>query len=281
MGLVEDHGLDVRQELEEAAFLHGEVCEQEMVVDDHEVGFLGPAPGIDHVTVRILRAVLSQAVVGRRRHERPDRRILGHGSQLGAVTAIGVMAPFANLGEVAGERRREFVELVEPVQAQVVGAAFEERRCDGPADGHADQGQISMIKLVLQGLGPGADDGLAAAHQGGQQVGEGLSRACAGLDDELVRGRDGLRHGLRHPHLAGAGLESRQQLFQGAPVAEKFRQAGHERQITRLRTALGIALTGITPQFTRGQASENTGCIRRYSRYNAAPSVPPSPAQAR
>ena len=70
-----------------------------------------------------------------------------------------------------------------------------------------------MVKLVLQRLGSGADDRLATAQQGRNQVGEGLSGPGPGLDHQLTRTLNGLGDGFRHPALAGTRLESGQQVF--------------------------------------------------------------------
>ena len=96
------------------------------------------------------------------------------------------------------------------MQAQVVRAAFEQCRRDGPADGFADQWQVAVIQLVLKRFGARADDGLAAAQQGRQQVREGLARTGTGFDHEFVRIRDGFGDGFGHPRLARARLETRQ-----------------------------------------------------------------------
>jgi hypothetical protein len=132
--------------------------------------------------------MLTQTVVARRGHQGPDRRILRHGGQLGAVAAVGVVPPLANLGEIANEGRRNIFELIEPMQAQVVGAAFQERRADGPAYRFADQRQVPVIELVLKRLGSGADDGLAATHQGGQQVRESLAATASAIHAWPARG---------------------------------------------------------------------------------------------
>jgi hypothetical protein len=43
------------------------------------------------------------------------------------------------------------------------------------------RGQVAVEELVLQGLGAGGDDDLAAGQQRRHQVGEGLAGAGAGL----------------------------------------------------------------------------------------------------
>ena len=52
--LVEDDGLRARQQIAEALLLEREIREQQMVIHDHDVGRLGVAPRLEHMTVREL-----------------------------------------------------------------------------------------------------------------------------------------------------------------------------------------------------------------------------------
>ena len=70
--LVENDRLGPGQELHEALLLHGQVGEQQVMIDDHEIGFLGAPPRADDVTIGIGGAFLPEAVVSRGRHEWPD-----------------------------------------------------------------------------------------------------------------------------------------------------------------------------------------------------------------
>ncbi len=114
------------------------------------------------------------------------------------------------------------------MQAKVIGAAFQQGRRHRPADSLADQWQVAVIQLVLQRLGAGRNDGLAAANERRQQVRKGLARAGTRLDDELGVSVERVRHRLCHPRLSGARLKSGQQGLQGAVRAEEFCEILHK-----------------------------------------------------
>ena len=61
--LVEDHGFRARQQLAEAFVLQREVGEQQVMIDDHDVGGLRLAPGRDDVASRIGRTSRAEAVL--------------------------------------------------------------------------------------------------------------------------------------------------------------------------------------------------------------------------
>ena len=62
-------------------------------------------------------------------------------------------------------------------------------------------GRSRVEELVLQGLGAGGNDHLAAREQRRHQVGEGLAGAGAGLGDQHAIAGDGRRDALRHLEL--------------------------------------------------------------------------------
>ena len=70
--LVDDDGLGSRQEFNEALLLHREVGQQQVMIDDDEVGLLGRLARLDNVAPRILRTMLPETIVGppfqQRRH---------------------------------------------------------------------------------------------------------------------------------------------------------------------------------------------------------------------
>ena len=91
-----------------------------------------------------------------------------------------------------------------------------------------------MIQLILQRFGSRTDDGLATAHQCGNQVGEGLAGSCARLDNQFVAICDGFRDRFGHPPLSRSRHETGQQRFEWAFIAEEFGQSFHGPKITRL-----------------------------------------------
>ena len=232
MCLVQDDRLGVGQELDEPLLLHRQVGQQQVMVDDDQVRLLCRTARLDNMTLRVLGTLLPQAVVHGRSDQRPDRGILRDLDQFGAVTALRSMAPLADVIEIIAKRWRNIGDLRESMQAEIIGTALQQRRFNRSADCLADQRQIAMVELILQRFGAGADDRLATAQQGRQQISEGLARAGARLNDELVTVGDGLGNGLRHPCLSGARLEAGQQRLQGAVLTKKFLEIRHGRKIT-------------------------------------------------
>ena len=84
-----------------------------------------------------------------------------------------------------------------------------------------------MIKLVLQRLGPGRDDGLAAALQSRQQVSKRFTRAGARFDHQLTGRRQRVGNCFSHPRLALARLKTGQSCFQGTVGTEKLSEIVH------------------------------------------------------
>ena len=85
--LVEDHGVAGRQELAHAFLAQHHVGKEEMVVDHHDVGGERVSPRAHHEAVAVVGAALPEAVVARRAGLRPDRRVLGHFGEVGAIAA--------------------------------------------------------------------------------------------------------------------------------------------------------------------------------------------------
>ena len=76
--------------------------------------------------------------------------------------------------------------LVQPVAAQVAGAALEQRHAHRHAQRVAQARQVAQEELVLQALGGGADQRTPARQQQRHQVGEGLADAGAGLGHQRL-----------------------------------------------------------------------------------------------
>lgn len=65
VGLIHDHGIGPGQELGESLLAQGQVRQQEMMIDDHQLRGLGLATRTHEMAGLNLRAPLAQAVVGR------------------------------------------------------------------------------------------------------------------------------------------------------------------------------------------------------------------------
>src|SRR5690606_24122854 len=147
---------------------------------------------------------------------------------------------------------------LEPVEAEIVRPALEQRGADGPADRLADERQVAMIELVLQRARAGGDDGTATAVQRGDQVREGFPGTGARFDHEraAVLERAGDRGG--HRALPGARLEAREPLFQRAFGAEEMLEVLHPATIPRANGANAGRYAGV-----RGFFEGRTGTGRR------------------
>jgi hypothetical protein len=71
------------------------------------------------------------------------------------------------------------------VTAEVVGAAFHVADTQTSKE-RFKEGEVAEVELVLKGLGTGRYDHALAGAQGGQEIGQRLAGAGAGLDDEVA-----------------------------------------------------------------------------------------------
>ena len=71
--LIEDDGIGGSENVTESILLQRQVGQQEVVIDDDNVRVERLAPRNSNMTTRELRAVLTETVLTRRGHARPDR----------------------------------------------------------------------------------------------------------------------------------------------------------------------------------------------------------------
>jgi len=88
VSLIEDYGVGAAEQVAEAVLLQCQVGEQQVMIDDDDVGLEGLAPRRHHVTARDLRAAHRKAALARRGHLRPDRVCVGEAAHLGEVAAL-------------------------------------------------------------------------------------------------------------------------------------------------------------------------------------------------
>ncbi len=93
---VEDRRIHRRQQLGHSAVAQGHVGEEQVVVDDHQVGRHGLAPGLHDVAGPVLRALGTQAVLPRRCNQRDDGRPIIQTFHLCQVAAAGGLRPLAH-----------------------------------------------------------------------------------------------------------------------------------------------------------------------------------------
>ena len=131
--LVEHRRIDGRQQLGDAAVAQRHVGEEQVVVDDHQVGRHRVAPRLHHVAVAVSRAIGAEAVVARRRDQRDHRRAVVEAVDLGQVAGAWWPAAQCSMRASARTAKRSgnaasARACCEPVQAQVAGAAFQQRQ---------------------------------------------------------------------------------------------------------------------------------------------------------
>ena len=183
------------------------------------------------------RTFAAQAVVGGRTHLRPNRAVLGNAGQLGQVAALGLAGPGQDAlempgGVAAGEGLG--LGLLQAELAQVIGAAFQQRRMHRRAERLLDARQVAVVQLFLQGLGAGGDDHPLARQQRRHQVSEGLAGAGAGFGDQHRAVFDGFGDFGRQLLLALAEREALESARQHAVGRQRVRAGvdqlgGHRR----------------------------------------------------
>jgi len=224
---VEDHGFGAGQQLAEALVLQGEVGEQQVVVDHHDVRGLRFAARGDDVAARVRGAGRAEAVLARRSDRRAGRVRIAQRFHLRQVAGRRFPRPSADAGDRAFRRRLEARQLrhgfreFQAMQAQVVGAALEERDARGPAERVRHRRQVPVEQLVLERARAGRDDRLLAGEQRRHQVGEGLAGARPGLDREHAPGFERFADPICHELLLAARLEALDDARERAVRAEQ------------------------------------------------------------
>ena len=208
---VEDHRVARRQELGNAFVAQHHVGKKEMMVDHHDVGGERVAARTHHEAIAVVRATLAEAVVARRGGVRPDRRILRHVGEIGAIAGGGAGGEALDAPQLARLLARGDAgcgAAPQAVEADVVGATLEQRGARARGQRLAHRRQVAIEELVLQRLGAGRDDDFAAGKQRGNQVRERLPGAGARLGDQHLGALDRLVDRLRHLELLRPPLEA-------------------------------------------------------------------------
>jgi len=227
VSFVEDHRIGRAQQIAETVFLEREVGEQQMVIDDDDIGIDGLAARVDHVALADVGAAGAEAVVTRGGDLRPQRVRIAHVRHFGKIAGPGDSRPALDAGQRAIARAGEAflaTHLLQPVAAQIVRAALEQCDPRRDADGGGDQWQVFVEQLVLQGARARGDEHPLAGKQRGNQVSERLAGSRARLDHErravFQRQRDAAGHG----QLRTARREIRQRAGQRPARSEYFVQ---------------------------------------------------------
>jgi hypothetical protein len=222
--LVEDHRIARGQQLSQAFVAQGHVGEEQVMVDDDDVGVERVLARLHHEAFAMECAVAAEAVLARRRHHRPYPGVFGDVGELGAVAPFACPREGDDLRQVArvvARRQPSFAcGALEVVMADVVRASLEQRDADRDGERVADQRQVALEELILQRLGAGRYDDLAAVEQRRNEIRERLAGAGARFRDQRQALSDRARDGLRHCELLWPEPETGQRARERAAVAE-------------------------------------------------------------
>ena len=151
---VQDDGIVLGQQAAAGA-PHGQIAEEQGVVDDQDLGVVDPAPSQEIEAIFVLRTVAPHAIAAvagdfvpdlidrleRKIAQRPVRRLLGPRADLAQLLKILVRC---EQGAGTGQRR------LQASQADVVAAAFDQHRAELARDHAVQQRQILVQQLLLQ-----------------------------------------------------------------------------------------------------------------------------------
>jgi len=199
-----------------------------MVIDHHQVGRHRLAPRLHDEAVLVVRAILAEAIFAGRGSVVPDRRVFRDFQAFRLVAALRHLGEDRDAARVGGILASQETAVgqraFEMVGTDVIGPPLEQGDPDRRLQGIAHHRQVLVEQLVLQGLGAGGNDHLAARAQRRHQVGEGLAGAGSCLGDEDRTTVDGGGDALGHVELLVAHAIAADRLRQRAVGREDFRE---------------------------------------------------------
>ena len=233
MGFVEDDrgslGQDAGVGRAGGLLLDGEVGEEEVMVDDDDVGLEGAAAHLGDEAAAVVGAGGAEAGVAACIELVPQSARLGEFGKLGAVAGLGGLFPLGDLAILVdlfqSRQNRLIAQRDELVAAKVVGAAFHVADLQ-VAEQRFEKRHVTEEELVLQSLGSRGDDDALAGAQSGEQVGEGFAGARAGLDDEMAALGERALDGFGHLQLSWAVFVGQRRLGENAAGREELVQSG-------------------------------------------------------
>ncbi len=182
---------------------------QQMVIDDDDVGFGGALPHLGDEAFVVARALGAQTRLGGRGDVVPEREVLRQVFDLSAVARFCARRPLADDRQKDVIRRgpRRLVDLIEPVQAEIVRAALHVGRRKRDVERFAQRWNVFEVDLLLEIFRAGRDQHTLAAENRGDEIRERLPCAGAGFRQQHAAFVEHLRDGSRHRPLAAARFE--------------------------------------------------------------------------
>ena len=213
MRLIENHGVDCRQQFGHRRLTQRKVGAEKMMIDHHDIGCHRFAPGLKNKAALEFRALLPETVVASRGGMHPDRIILGKRCAVGAIAAQADLGELLDLAQFARHLRigKSSIGqlLIEVVVTDIVRPPLEQGDAGSQTERRPDCRQVAMIELVLQRTGAGRDHGPCARQQQRHEIGEGLAGACAGLGNQTAAIGEGQRDTCRQGLLPLSHFEGR------------------------------------------------------------------------
>jgi hypothetical protein len=233
VGLVEDDGGRFRENASVGSVACGEtdrsVGEEEMVIDDDEVGLEGAAAHLGDKAAAVVGACGAEAGVGAGVELVPEGGGFGEGGKLGAVAGFSDLLPLGDLAvlvDLVKARENGLVTKGEELAAtKIVGAAFHVADSQFAEEGFQER-YIAEKELVLEGLGPGRDDDALAGAESGKKIGKGFAGACAGFDDEMTALGKSAFDCFGHFKLAGTVFEGKRRAGEDSAGRKEFVKCG-------------------------------------------------------
>ena len=241
--LVEDHGVVGRDHLAVAALLDREVGAQQVVVHHHDVGLQGPLAHLRHEARVEEGARLADAVLAGGGDLPPEIHGVGQVRDLRPVAGLGLGGPVLDCleeGHLVGAAKGPALRKgLVAKKAQVVGPPLHDRHRQVPAEGLGQERDVLGDQLLLEVLGAGGDDHPTAELDRGQQVGEGLPGAGAGLGQEQAAVLEDALDRLGEPLLRRPLLVALEDLRQ-EPAATEEGSGGHFFQKSGVRITMRV-----------------------------------------
>ena len=200
-------------------FLHRQIGEEQMVVDDDQVALHRAHVHLRDEAAVELSALRSGAGLAARIELRPGRAPFRQVLDRGPIAAVGAFFPLAQDGKVGdllqALQDRLLLGIVELLAAQVIRPSLHQTGVDAAREKLLQEGNVFVEKLFLQVLGSGGNHHALAREQRGHQVRQRLPRAGARLDNLVPL------FGQRFFHRQGHFELSRPELIVGMSAGQR------------------------------------------------------------